>query len=474
MSEHFDLLVLGAGPAGEKGAAQAAYFGKRVAIVERAPKPGGTVANEGTISARALRETALQFAALRRRTLSGVDFTIRPDLGPDDFMHRERGVVEGEWARVEDNLRRHAITSIRGEARLVASNAVEVKRYREEPRLVTAEHVLVATGAAPDRPAHLPFDGRVVVDYEEVLRLGTIPPRMVVLGGGTLATEYASTFAALGTRVTIVHARPRLVAEYDAAISEALETALTRRLGIMVRSDATVVATTVDDGIARVTLLDGSVLAAECVLVCAGRRGRTEGLGLEEVGVVLNDRGFVRVDDRFRTAAPGVLAAGDVVGSPFLASVAMEQARVAVCHAFDLRYKQRLAAVLPHVVWSIPEVAMVGETEESARARRLDHEIGVAPFRGNARGRIIGEVDGFVKLVFRPADQRLLGASVVGEGAAELIHTAMTCLLHEGTIDFFIQAVFNYPTLGEAWKYAAYDGLQRAAKRLEPVVGGRR
>ena len=469
MPDHFDLLVIGAGPAGEKGAAQAAYFGKKVCLVERAPKPGGNSVNTGGLPSKTLRETALYFSGLRQRGLYGIEYRVKPDITISDFMFRERAVVESAWQLVDDNLAKHHVVTVQGHAKIVDAHTVDVSRYREEVHRVTADVILIATGSHPVRPPEIPFDGQTVVDSDTLLTLPSIPGRMVVIGGGVIGCEYAGIFAALGVRVTIINARERLLTQLDAEVSDALCAEMTRRLGVqvMLNSEVREIRVT-DDGvrIATVVLTDGTEIVADCVLYSIGRAGATEDMGLEEAGVRMNSRGFILVDDNYRTTVPSIFAAGDVIGFPALASTSMEQARVAMCHAFDLRYKQRVSPVLPYGVWTVPEVAMVGETEESARGKEISYEIGKATFRGNMRGQIIGDLDGFVKLIFRREDQKLIGCTVVGEGACELIHIAAAVMTFEGTIDYFIQAVFNYPTLSDVYKYAAYDGLQRLAKRI--------
>jgi NAD(P) transhydrogenase len=324
------------------------------------------------------------------------------------------------------------------------------------------------------RPAEIPFDGEIVVDSDSLLTVSDIPSRLIVIGGGVIGCEYASIFAALGVRVTLINARERLMMQLDAEVSDALCSEMTRRLGVQVLLNSEVRDIRVEGDekrFAAVTLTDDTALAADCVLYSIGREGTTQGIGLEDVGVRVNSRGFVQVDDRYCTTAPSVYAAGDVVGFPALASTSMEQARVAMCHAFDLKYKERVSPVLPYGVWTVPETAMVGETEESAREKGLSFEIGKSSYRINPRGLIIGDVDGFVKLVFRRDDQLLLGCSILGEGACELIHIAAAVMSFGGTIDYFIQAVFNYPTLSDAYKYAAYDGLQRLARRISDSTG---
>lgn len=469
-TERFDLVVIGAGPAGEKGAAQAAYFGKRVCVVERAPKPGGAAVNTGTIPSKTLRETALYFSGLKQRGLYGVDYHVKNDITVSDFMFRERLVVEAQWGLINKNFERHGITVVQGAARMVEPTTVEVTRFRQEPRRIHGDVVLIATGSRPLRPEDVPFDDTIVVDSDSLLRLQRIPARMVVVGGGVIGCEYASIFAALGVKVTIVNQRERILMQLDGEVSEVLRAELTRRLGINVVVNAEVAKIDVAGDIGRVTLTDGTLLHGECILYCTGRVGNTSDLDLRVAGVQTNARGFIQTDEYFRASTEPVYAAGDVVGFPALASTAMEQARVAMCHAFDLRYKQRVSPVLPYGVWTIPEVAMVGETEETARGKELSYEIGKAHFSQNPRGLIVGD-EGFVKLIFEVSDQRLLGAAVVGESACELIHIAASVMSVEGTIDYFIQSVFNYPALSDAYKYAAYDGLQRLSKRLSRRQG---
>ncbi len=473
MSDHFDLLVIGAGPAGEKGAAQAAYFGKRVCLVERAPRPGGAAVNSGAIPVNTVRETALAFAALRQRGLYGVEVRVKPDIALDDFMHREREVVETEWNQIDDNLARHDITVIQGSARFVDAHTVEVTRFRDEPRRITADVILVAAGCHPLRPEGIPFDDEVVVDSDTILTLERIPPRLVILGGGAVGCAFASVFGALGVRVTILNPRERLLTEFDGEISDALAAELTRRFGVQIVHGVSVERVRVDpeSKLAHVSVMDGPTYIGECLLVAAGRFGNSDGLGLEALGVRIDAGGFIGVDDRFATDVPTIFAAGDIIGDGALASTAMEQARVAMCRAFDLKFRADVHRVRPTGIWSIPEVAMVGETEDSARAKDIPFEIGKASFRHNPRGQIVGDVHGFVKIIFRRDDRTIIGASICGEDACELIHVASTVIAFGGTIDYFIEAVFTWPSLGDAYKYAAYDGLQRLARRLSRQAG---
>jgi NAD(P) transhydrogenase len=463
--DHYDLVVIGAGPAGEKGAAQAAYFGKRVCIIERAPKPGGAAVNTGTIPSKTLRETALYFSGLRQRGLYGVDFHVKNDITIGDFMFRERAVVESQWKRIAENLDRHGIVQIQGQAHFLDPHTVEISRYGKEPHRITSEYFLIATGSHPQQPETTVVDGDVIFDSDSLLTLQKIPRSMIVVGGGAVGCQYACIFGALGVRVTLLTNRSRLLAHLDAEVSDALRNQMTARLGITVYLDTDVSYLANENGRAVVRLGPDSELSADCALYSAGRVGASGGLGLEHAGVRTNSRGFILTDEHYRTSQRGIYAAGDVIGFPALASTSMEQARVAVCHAFDLRYKQAVANVVPYAVYTIPEIASVGASEEQLNLREIPFEVGRASYRGNARGMIVGDVEGFIKLLFRPSDQRLLGASIIGENAGELIHIAMGCIANHGTIDYFIQSVFNFPSLAEAYKYAAYDGLQALARR---------
>ncbi|MFM8781190.1 MAG: FAD-dependent oxidoreductase, partial [Gemmatimonadota bacterium] len=318
------------------------------------------------------------------------------------------------------------------------------------------------------------FDGRVVLDPHEVIDLQTPPARLVVIGDDATACELATTVAALGAKVTLVTDRSRLLAQLDADVADALRDEMTRRLGVQTATDVAVTDIRVSGAIATVSLGDGRVLHAECVLHCAAREGRLDDLDLPAAGIAVTPQGFLQVErDTFRTTSPRIIAAGDVCGHSALASLAMEQARVAVCHTFALPFKTEVSPVVPTPIWTIPEVATVGLTEEAARREGIRLERGIAHLRDNPRGQIVGELEGFVKLLFRTDDKRLVGASVMGEGAAELIHIPAAVIGLGGTLDYFIGAVFNYPTMADAFKYAAYDGLQRLALRVSAAMAAR-
>jgi NAD(P) transhydrogenase len=464
---HYDLVVIGSGPAGEKGAAQAAYFGKRVAIVEKDPRLGGASVNTGTLPSKTLRETALYFSGLRQRGLYGIDYSLREGLSVQDLTYRAEYVVGQQRDAVERNITDHGIDLIRGWASFDGPGSLAVVDGDVQSRL-TADAFLVATGSRPNRPSNIPFDDRLIYDSDSILRMDVIPKRLTVVGGGVIGCEYASTFAALGVDVSLIDRKERLLPFLDAEISERLRAGMeTTGVRVVLRERIQEIHKS-DEGV-RVHLQSGRNLECDRALFAGGRRGATQGLGLDRAGVALDEGGHIKVNQRFQTSNPSVYAAGDVIGFPALASTSMEQARVAVCHAFDLRYKQHVAALLPFGIYTIPEVSAVGETEESCREQGLRHEVGRARYANNARGQIMGDANGLLKLVFSPDDRILLGVHCVGETATELVHLGLMALTGHRTIDAFIEATFNFPTLSEAYKYAAYDGLGNLAghKRRE-------
>lgn len=462
--QDFDLVVIGSGPAGEKGAAQAAYFGHRVAIVERQERPGGAPVNSGGLPTKTLRETALYLTGYRRREVYGIGMDIGPDLTLDRMRTRAAAVSQVASRLVQENIDRHGMTLVRGTARLGPDRTVVVERGDGTERTLRGRVVLIATGSRPFRPDSVPFDDPDVHDSDSILDIGRIPRSMVVIGGGPVGSEYASIFAALGVDVRLVDRGDRLMPFLDAEASEQLRACYTD-MGVRILLSAPHATVERVDGQLRVALGDGEAIATETVLYAAGRSGNTGGLGLEEAGVELDPRGRIVVDAQYQTAVPGIYAAGDVIGPPALAAVSAEQGRVAMCHAFDIPFKDTVDPSPPFGIYSIPEVAMVGMTEEAAAAAGIDVVSGRHGFVGNPRSLIAGTTYGFVKLVFRRDDRRLLGVHIVGEEAAELIHVGQA-VLHAGeTIDRFIHTTFNLPTRSEVYKYAAYDGLQRLSGR---------
>ncbi|MGH7164111.1 MAG: Si-specific NAD(P)(+) transhydrogenase [Nitrospiraceae bacterium] len=464
--DHYDLIVIGSGPAGEKGAAQAAYFGKRVALIERLPHVGGAGVNTGTVPSKTLRETALYFSGLAQRGLYGVDYSIKPDLTIRDFMHREQEVVRSLRDLVKQNIARHQIHLIQGEASFEDFHTLRVTSEEQSaPLLLHGEVILIATGSVPNRGRDIPFDDPRIYDSDTILQMTGLPRSLVVVGAGVIGSEYATTFAALGISVTLVDGRDRLLSFLDEEISGRLRLQM-ELLGVHIRLQDAVTLVRPEPDAVRVELKHGEAVRVDSVFFAAGRLGRTQGLGLEQIGIPVGDRGHLSVNEHYQTAVPHIYAAGDVIGFPSLAAISMEQARVAMCHAFDLKYKTRVAPIFPLAIYTIPEISMVGETEESCREKGVDYCVGRALYRQNARGQIIGDLGGQVKLIFRAVDKTLLGVHIIGEAASELVHVGMMVMQAGGTIDAFINAVFNYPTLGDAYKYAAYDGLGNLQRRF--------
>ena len=461
--DSFDLIVIGSGPAGEKGAAQAAYFGKRVALVERERRLGGAGVNTGTLPSKTLRETALYFSGLRQRGLYGIDYSINRELTVPDFMYRKDQVVRSLWAMIEANLGRHRIELVPGYAEFEDPHTLRVTDMDGGVRRLSAPVVLIATGSYPNWPEGVVRDPERLYDSDSVLQMDRIPGSLAVIGAGVIGCEYATMFRAMGVEVTLVCGQDRLLPFLDEELSEALRVQASR-LGLSVLLNESASDVDLSGPRVRLRLKGGGTLEAERVLFATGRMGATHGLGLEHVGLGAGPRGHLKVNEHYQTAVPHIYAAGDVIGFPALASTSMEQGRVAMCHAFDLRYKSRVSPLLPIAVYTIPEIAALGETEETCREKGIAYAVGRGLYSGNSRGQIIGDLSGLVKLVFSPADRRLLGVHVLGEMASELVHVGQGCLHFGGAIDYFIEAVFNYPTLAEAYKYAAYDGLGALAR----------
>lgn len=459
--ETFDLVVIGCGPAGEKGGAQAAYFGKRVAVVERASAVGGSCINTGTVPSKTLRESALYFSGLKQRGLYGIDYSLKEDLTVHDFMHHEREVVEMERRRILKNLELHKIELLGGQASFEDAHTVLVNGPAGA-RQLRAGIILLATGSKPHRPAEIAFDDVHTFDSDTFLRMDRIPRSLAVIGGGVIGCEYASIFMALGVDVTLVDGRDQLLPFLDVEISNRLRDRFLS-LGMHLWFNERPIKVENHGLGARLLMKSGKTLEVDAALFAAGRRAAVDGLALDKAGLAINDRGYIPVDEDYRTSVPHIYAAGDVIGFPALASTSMEQARVAVCHAFGLKYKQRVASLLPMGIYTIPEISAAGETEESCKEKGIDCCVGRALYENNARGHITGDTAGMLKLIFSRKDRKLLGVSMIGESATELIHIGMMVLDNGLTIDEFIEQVFNYPTLSETYKYAAYDGLGNLA-----------
>ena len=463
----YDLIILGCGPAGEKAAAQAAFFGKRVAVLDPGPI-GGACVHTGTLPSKSLREAALVLSGARALELSAVQVAVDRRARLTDLLAHKAAVTAAEQARMERNLARHGVDLLLGRGRIDGPNHVVLAPRDGGPeRRLRGEVLLVATGTHPFRPAELPFDHARIWDSDEVVEMELLPETLLVYGAGVIGSEYASIFAALGVRVTLVEPRDRVLGFLDDMVTDELLAAFAaagidvvreHRLGPVQADDAGVDVVLHGPGGERRERFDQ-------LLYAAGRSGNTAGLGLETVGLAANKRGLLDVDARYHTGTAQIYAVGDVIGFPALASTSMEQGRVAVCHAFGFPYKQEVASLLPYGIYTIPEVSMVGETCAGLRAQGRDFEVGIARYADNARAHLQGDAAGLLQLVFCPETRRLLGVHIVGHNASELVHVGMMAIQLGARIDAFIDAVFNFPTLGELYKYAAYDGLGRLARR---------
>jgi NAD(P) transhydrogenase len=465
---HYDVVVLGCGPAGERAAIQATRAGKKVAVVERAHVVGGNRVNWGTIPSKSLRESAVFFHQLTRTRLHGIRYEVGPELTVADFMQRSRAVVQRELELIGESLGRYAVEVVQGHARFAGPHAVAVRPPDgAEVRSLTADFFVIATGSRPNRPDDVPFDGETVLDSETILQLPRMPKTLTVLGAGVVGIEYASIFAAIGISVTLVDTRDRLLPYFDREIVATLEREL-GELGVEVHHD---------DRCARITRLPGTPpwvacetkagrrLESDALLYCVGRDGNTDDIGLGTLGITPGKYGLLEVGDHYQTVHPHIYAVGDVIGYPALASTAMEQGRQAMRHAFSIPGPKGRTEALPFAVYSIPEVAYVGATEEALVEKRVDYVAGRGDYAKNPRAQILGDSDGLLKLLFERPSLKLVGAHVVGTSASELVHIG-EAFLHQGaTATEIAETIYNYPTLSDMYRHAAVKALAEDRRR---------
>ena len=455
VSAPYDLVVIGSGPAGQKAAIQAAKLGKRVAMLERGRTVGGVCVNTGTIPSKTLREAVLYLTGLSHRFAYGQSYRLKDELTIDDLLSRAQDVIEAENDVIRDQLRRNRVELIQGAGRFVEPLVLAVDTPDDIEHRLEASFVIVAVGTTPTHPTGVEFDGATVLDSDGILNLGRIPASLVVVGAGVIGIEYASMFAALGTKVTVVERHGRLLEFCDAEIVEGLQYHL-RELGVIFRFNEEVVGVTAHDGGAVTELASGKRIPADTVLYSAGRRGAVDTLDLATIGIEVDERGRIAVDDRYRTSVPGVYAVGDVIGFPSLAATSAEQGRLAACDAFD-HEAHSIGTILPVGIYTIPEISYVGATEEELTNEAIPYEVGISRYRELARGQIIGDRHGLLKLLVGVSDRRVLGVHVFGTGATEVVHIGQAVMINEGTVDALVDTVFNYPTLAESYKVAALD-----------------
>jgi NAD(P) transhydrogenase len=461
----FELIVIGSGPSGRRAAIQAAKLGRSVLVVEDRLRVGGVSVHTGTIPSKTLRETVLNLSGWRERGFYGLAYRVKKDIEGKDLGARLMKTLDFEIDVLEHQFARNGVRTVAGTARFLDPHRIEVSCGGAEPVVYEAERFVIAVGTRPFRPAHIPFDDHSVVDSDSLVDEPRVPRSLAVVGAGVIGLEYATIFSALDVPVTIIEPRENFLEFIDREIIDAFVHELRQR-GVSFRLGCRVKQVEIDASGWPVAVLDDQRrIRTEMLLYAAGRVGATDKLGLEACGLTVDDRGRLAVDPRtFQTAVAHIYAAGDVIGFPSLASTSMEQGRIAACHAFGAPMTDA-PAFFPYGIYSVPEISTIGLTEEEVRAKAIPYECGIARFRETSRGNIMGLHSGMMKMIFSLEDRRLLGVHIVGEGATELIHIGQAVLNLGGTLDYFIENTFNYPTLAEAYKIAALDAFNRMPAR---------
>lgn len=469
---HYDMLVIGSGPAGQKAAVQAAKLGKTVVIIERKEVVGGVCTNTGTIPSKSLREAVLYLSGFHQRSLYGAGYRVKQDITMADLTFRANHVIKREIEIIQNQMARNRVEMMYGTARFLDPHRIAVTQRHEIVEL-TASHFVIATGTVPARPKDIPFDDRTIIDTDGLLTLKELPKSIAIIGGGVIGAEYASMLAAMGVQVVLVERRPRLLDFVDYEIIEALQYHM-RSIGVFPRLNEEVVSIEkARDGQVIVHLKSGKDILSSLVMYSVGRIGATADLNLGSIGIKPDDRGRLPVNEHFQTSVSHIYAAGDVIGFPSLASTSMQQGRHAACHAFGILCRTD-STLLPYGIYSIPEISMVGRNEEDLSRNGIPYEVGIARYREIARGQLIGDEIGMLKLLFHPQTREVLGVHAIGDGATELIHIGQAVMAFGGKIDYFVETVFNYPTLAECYKVAALAGINRLPKPWssdEPVSG---
>ena len=460
----YDLVVIGSGPAGQRAAIQAAKLDKKVALIEKKTVLGGMCINTGTIPSKTLREAVIELTGYRSREFYGSSYTVKQNITMEDLLFRTEKVIRHEIDVVRHQLLRNRIELLVGSGTFQDQHTIRVDSPDgHSHQLVSAEKIIIGAGTIATRDEHIPFDGKSIFISDDILYLKNLPRNMAVIGAGVIGCEYATMFAALGVRVTLVDKRPRLMSFIDEEVADALtyhmrENRVQMRLG----EEVSGIEQLSDEHGERVNihLASGKQVIADKALYSIGRTGNTSALNLECAGIVPDDRGRIRVNEHYQTSNPHIYAVGDIIGFPSLASTSMEQGRLSACHAFGVAATS-VPALFPYGIYTIPEISMVGKTEEELTKENVPYEVGKARYREIARGQIIGDSTGLLKLIFHQETRDLLGVHIIGEGASELVHIGQAVLAFKGKIDYFINTVFNYPTLAECYKTAAFDGINR-------------
>lgn len=462
--EKYDLVVIGSGPAGERAAIQASKLGKRVAVVEKRSVVGGVCVHTGTLPSKTLRETAVYYSGLQKRSFYGFDLALKRDVTVQELMHRKNIVVEKELEIIQDRLDKNRITVFGGRGQFIDRHTIAVHDNDECIASLETEYVVIATGTRPRRLPGLDYQSGHVFDGESIIKLDTIPKSMTVLGGGVIGCEWASIFSRLGIRVTLCDSRSHLLTFLDRAFADRLFAQMAKD-GIKLRLGKQYTDIKKQPLGVQVTLEDGTEVISDVLLVAAGRLGNTDDLGLKNIGLKPNQYGLIEVDHDYRTKADNVFAVGDVIGFPSLASTSADQGRLAARAAFLGADCCSLKTLLPFGIYTIPEISYVGETEESLKQKKYPYEIGIAFAFELARGQISNDHDGALKLLFDRNSLKLLGVHIIGERATEIIHVGQAVMAFGGTIEYFVDTVMNFPTMADAYKMAALNGLNRLARQ---------
>ncbi|GMV27564.1 MAG: NAD(P)(+) transhydrogenase [Phycisphaerae bacterium] len=465
---HFDLCVIGSGAGGQRAAIQAAKLGKKVCVVEKAEVVGGAAVNTGTIPSKALREAILHAAGCRVAIPGSAEFMKARGIDMPHLMNACQAVILAEIELLRGHFASNDIQVITGRGQFRDATTIDVIG-EHATETVSADFTVIAVGTCPSRPSDVPFDGVNVISSDELLHLKVLPKSMLVVGGGVIGTEYASMLSAIGVKTTLIEGRPKLLEFIDTEIVEAFQYharrgGLTLRLGEKVvrigLTEAPQGARSTDGIMVEAMLESGKILRADALLYCIGRQGATNGLCLENAGLSADSRGRIDVNERYQTKVPNIYAVGDVIGFPALASTSMEQGRLAACYMFGLRC-ERIDDLLPYGIYAIPEISMVGWTEERLTAAGIPYEAGVAHYREIARGQLLGDDIGMLKMLIHQETHTVLGVHTIGTGATELIHIGQAAIAFKATADYFVNTVFNYPTLAECYKVAALNGLNK-------------
>jgi NAD(P) transhydrogenase len=458
-SSPYDLVVIGSGPAGQKGAIAAAKLGKRVAIVDRRQNLGGVCLHTGTIPSKTLREAILHFSGFRHRAFYGKDYALKDDVSISDLVFRVQSVMARELEVIRAQLKRNGVVALSGQARFLDPHSIEVETA-EDPLLLKAEHVLIACGTRPAHHPDIPLDGERVFDSDQLIEVDRLPHELIVVGAGVIGLEYASMLTALNIKVTIIEQRPTILDFVDRELIEALGYFMRER-GAVFRLGEKVVSVGTDERNRIVANLEsGKRVHGDALLYCVGRQSNADLLNLEAAGLEADGRGRIEVNEHYQTAVPHIYAAGDVIGFPALASTSMEQGRLSSCHMFGA-FCDRRRDNLPYGIYTIPEISMVGKTEEQLTAEKTPFEVGQARYSELAKGQMLGTDTGLLKILFHLETRKVLGVHVIGDSASELIHIGQAVLSFGGTIEYFRDTTFNYPTLAEAYKVAGLDGLNK-------------